>query len=128
MVFAQTNSSCLLLSPHVTDVSSVCRRQALKKTQNFHLGDSAPTDQRQKWKTFFARLDDFAALREPWTLILEDPLANSFISAVSADADPLEDPRLVLEVRHKRQEGEGEREGGQTWEGARGDLHMFNVK
>eukprot|EP00884_Botryococcus_braunii_P018349 jgi/Botrbrau1/5198/Bobra.0172s0066.1 len=72
--------------------------EALKRTQNFQLGDSAESSIREKWRTFFERMDSFKAVREPWTLVLEDPLANSYISAVSADDDPISDTRLTVEV------------------------------
>lgn len=70
--------------------------------QGFHLGDSAVEEQKKTWKTFFAELDSCKALERPFTLILRDPLANSFISSVSED--PMKDPRMqvspVADVLH----------------------------
>ena len=63
--------------------------------QNFQLGDSALPSQRNEWAAFFAQLTDYQALNEPWTLILQDPLANSFISPITEDLAA--DPRLTLE-------------------------------
>lgn len=65
--------------------------------QSFHLGDSARADDRSAWKRFFARLEGCAALEAPWTLVLQDPLANSFVSSVVDD--PRDDPRMTIEVR-----------------------------
>ena len=62
--------------------------------QGFHLGDSAPEDQRKTWKSFFAELDTCKALERPWTLVIRDPLANSFVS--SACEDPRKDPRMEV--------------------------------
>jgi len=65
--------------------------------QSFHLGDSARTDDRAAWQAFFAKLEACAALEAPWTLVLQDPLANSFVSSVVDD--PRADPRMVIEAR-----------------------------
>ena len=62
--------------------------------QGFQLGDSAPEPQRKTWQTFFAELDALAALERPWTLLLRDPLANSFVSSVAED--PRKDPRMQV--------------------------------
>ena len=40
------------------------------------------------------RLDDCIALRQPWTLVLRDPLANSFIGPAADVANVESDPRL----------------------------------
>ena len=68
-----------------------------RAAQSFHLGDSARTDDRAAWQTFFAKLEACAALEAPWTLVLQDPLANSFVSSVVDD--PRADPRMVIEAR-----------------------------
>jgi C4-type Zn-finger protein len=65
--------------------------------QGFHLGDSAAETQRKTWRTFFAELDALAALERPWTLMLRDPLANSFVSSVTED--PRKDPRMQVGAR-----------------------------
>ena len=65
--------------------------------QSFSLGDSAAEPQRKTWQTFFAELDALAALERPWTLVLRDPLANSFVSSVVED--PRKDPRMQVGQR-----------------------------
>ena len=65
--------------------------------QSFHLGDSARADDRSVWQRFFARLEGCAALEAPWTLVLQDPLGNSFVSSVVDD--PRNDPRMSIEAR-----------------------------
>ena len=67
------------------------------RMQSFHLGDSARADDRSAWQRFFARLEGCAALETPWTLVLQDPLANSFVSSVVDD--PRSDPRMSIEAR-----------------------------
>ncbi|CAL8462641.1 g2174 [Coccomyxa elongata] len=79
--------------------------QALKGTQGFHLGDSAAEDQRRTWRSFFAELDACKALEHPWTLIIRDPLANSFVS--SACEDPRRDLRMeVVEYERSAEDDE----------------------
>jgi C4-type Zn-finger protein len=73
--------------------------------QSFHLGDSARTDDRAAWQAFFAKLEACAALEAPWTLVLQDPLANSFVSSVVDD--PRADPRMVIEARAAASEVNG---------------------
>lgn len=49
-------------------------------------GDSLTTAESQNFQTFIRRLFDFkTTVSEPYTLILEDPLANCFISKLSDD-------------------------------------------
>ncbi|GAQ90149.1 hypothetical protein KFL_006060030 [Klebsormidium nitens] len=69
--------------------------EKLASLHSFSLGDSAQQVQRSAWQTFEARLRGLLALERPWTLILEDPLANSFIAP--ATDDPANDPQLVHE-------------------------------
>ncbi|KAK9817693.1 hypothetical protein WJX72_000744 [[Myrmecia] bisecta] len=67
--------------------------EALKRTQSFHLGDSAAQLDRSHWGAFFQGMDDCMALRRNWTLVIKDPLANSFIAP--STSDPELDPRLA---------------------------------
>lgn len=47
---------------------------------------------RSAWQQFEAKLRGLLALERPWTLILEDPLANSFIAP--ATDDPANDHKV----------------------------------
>ena len=53
--------------------------------------------QRSQWRQFFASLDSCIALERLWTLVLADPLANTFIAPVGEKLE--DDPRLTMEVR-----------------------------
>lgn len=66
----------------------------LMPAASFHLGDSAAPDQRSAWKEFVTGLDDCVSLNRKWTLILRDPLANTFVAPLTED--PSQDPRLVM--------------------------------
>lgn len=77
-------------------------RDSLQSTQTFQLGDAAggldPSS--LAWKTFYEGLAACAAGERPWTLVMTDPLANSFISGPPGtgpgeEADPAYDPGLV---------------------------------
>ena len=52
--------------------------------------------QRSQWQQFFASLEEFIALEKPWTLVLSDPLANTFVAPCTEDL--ADDPRLRMEV------------------------------
>lgn len=52
----------------------------LEKVHGFTFGDSLDECTRSKWQDFKARLNQLLSLEEPWTLIIEDPLANSFVA------------------------------------------------
>jgi len=59
----------------------------LSKNVSFGFGDSATSEDSQKMKTFLGRLRECRHVSEPFTFILDDPLANSFISSFQ-DNDP----------------------------------------
>jgi zinc finger protein len=54
-------------------------------------GDSMPVDQRQGWERFFAMLDKAIKVEMPYTVLLQDPLANSYVQSLTA---PEPDPQL----------------------------------
>lgn len=70
-------------------------QESFKQMRSFHLGDSAAPDRRSLYTNFFARLQAFANLEEPWTLVIRDPLANSFVAPLTADM--ADDSRLSVE-------------------------------
>jgi zinc finger protein len=57
----------------------------LARVHGFSFGDSVDENKKQKWVDFVAKLDKLLTLEEPWTLILDDALANSFIAPVTDD-------------------------------------------
>ncbi|CAI9760036.1 unnamed protein product [Fraxinus pennsylvanica] len=59
--------------------------ESLERVHGFTFGDSLDDTRRSKWKEFRARLDKLKNLDEPWTLIIDDALANSFVSPVTDD-------------------------------------------
>lgn len=57
-------------------------------------GDSMASDSKKQWEDFFALLGDAIEGRKEFTLILEDPLAGSYVQSLTA---PEPDPKLELE-------------------------------
>ena len=60
-------------------------RDALKRTRFTALGDSAQPRVKSEWEDFFGRLEKCITGETPFTLVLRDPLAGCFISAVTED-------------------------------------------
>lgn len=48
-------------------------------------GDSLATDERTRWNSFFEGLDDAIAGKRPFTIVLEDPLASSYVQSLADD-------------------------------------------
>ncbi|KAI4137809.1 MAG: hypothetical protein L6R39_007087, partial [Caloplaca ligustica] len=59
--------------------------------QEGQAGDSMSEDKRKGWETFFARLDQAIKGEVEYTVLLEDPLANSYVQSLTA---PEPDPRI----------------------------------
>ncbi|MCJ1461843.1 hypothetical protein MMC07_000442 [Pseudocyphellaria aurata] len=73
----------------------VAIKDALQSLHSFQLGDSAAPVQRSKWTAFLDSLEACRQLDTPWTLILSDPLANSFVAPCGDDLES--DTRLTIE-------------------------------
>ncbi|KAI4982466.1 hypothetical protein ZWY2020_022958 [Hordeum vulgare] len=52
---------------------------ALERVHGFQLGDSINEWKKKKWDDFQQRLSKLPSLQEPWTLIIDDALAASFV-------------------------------------------------
>ncbi|KAL5578532.1 hypothetical protein UlMin_020231 [Ulmus minor] len=59
--------------------------ESLERVHGFSFGDSLDESKRTKWIDFGTRLNKLLSLEEPWTLILDDALANSFIAPATDD-------------------------------------------
>ncbi|KAJ4868123.1 ZPR1 zinc-finger domain protein [Raphanus sativus] len=60
-------------------------RESLARVHGFTFGDSLDESKKNKWREFGSRLTKLLSLEQPWTLILDDELANSFISPLTDD-------------------------------------------
>jgi len=66
-------------------------------------GDSMASQERVKWSDFFGRLDEAINGEVPFTCILQDPLAGSYVQSFCAP-DP--DPQIVVEEYERTAEEE----------------------
>ncbi|CAH2050354.1 unnamed protein product, partial [Thlaspi arvense] len=57
----------------------------LERVHGFTFGDSLDEAKRSRWQDFRGKLDKLLSLEEPWTLIIDDSLANSFIAPATDD-------------------------------------------
>ena len=55
-------------------------------------GDSMPEDKRKGWEVFFKKMDDAIEGKMAYTILLEDPLANSYVQNLLA---PEPDPQIT---------------------------------
>jgi len=59
--------------------------ESLKRVHGFSMGDSAESWKKNKWVDFDSHLQKLLKVEEPWTLVLDDALANSFIAPATDD-------------------------------------------
>ena len=69
-------------------------REQLERQAPFFLGDSALEEERNKFQARLDRLGTAIQLKEPFTLVLDDPAGNSYIQSLAA---PVNDSRLQKE-------------------------------
>uniref|UniRef100_A0A7N0V9F2 Zinc finger ZPR1-type domain-containing protein n=1 Tax=Kalanchoe fedtschenkoi TaxID=63787 RepID=A0A7N0V9F2_KALFE len=73
--------------------------ESLERVHGFTFGDSLEEERKNKWIDFRSRLDRLLTLERPWTLILDDALANSFIAPVT---DDIKDDRQLSFEEYER--------------------------
>lgn len=68
-------------------------------------GDSMTSESKQTWEEFFAKLGDAIEGKMEFSLVLEDPLASSYVQSLTA---PEADPQIqVVEYERTEEEEEG---------------------
>ncbi|WOK91654.1 hypothetical protein Cni_G00345 [Canna indica] len=67
----------------------------LERVHGFSLGDSSDEWKIKKWQDFKSNLSKLLSLEEPWTLIVDDALASSFVSFTTDSPD--DDKQLIVE-------------------------------
>jgi len=73
--------------------------EALERIRGFQFGDSTLEWEKKKWDDFRNRLSKLLSLQEPWTLILDDGLAASFVAPAT---DSLEDDKQLTIEEYER--------------------------
>ncbi|KAG8385125.1 hypothetical protein BUALT_Bualt03G0009200 [Buddleja alternifolia] len=69
--------------------------ESLERVHGFTFGDSLDDTKKSKWKEFRTTLDKLKGLEEPWSLIIDDALANSFVAPATDDIK--DDNQLTFE-------------------------------
>jgi zinc finger protein len=67
-------------------------------------GDSMTDSTRQRWEAFFKKLDGAIKAEFEFDVVLEDPLANSFVQKGEDVADEEEDPQIQTEEYERTEE------------------------
>ena len=95
------------LGGRFTTVEGLLRqiREEMMEKVPFFTGDSATHSQKESLSKILDTLDDIACGRRCCTLILDDPLSNSYVQNICAP-DP--DPKLVLETYKRSHEQDDE--------------------
>ncbi|XP_042508897.1 zinc finger protein ZPR1-like [Macadamia integrifolia] len=73
--------------------------ESLERVHGFTFGDSLDDQRKSKWIDFRVRLIKLLSLEEPWTLILDDALANSFVAPIT---DALKDDHQMTFEEYER--------------------------
>ncbi|XP_077226694.1 uncharacterized protein LOC143860068 [Tasmannia lanceolata] len=74
-------------------------RENLERVHGFTFGDSLDDWKINKWQDFQSRLTKLLKMEEPWTLILDDALANSFVAPIT---DSIEDDHQLVFEEYER--------------------------
>ena len=67
-------------------------------------GDSMSSETKKQWDTFFTKLDSVLKVEMPFTVVLEDPLANSYIQSLSDQ--PVDSQMTVEEYERSNEEND----------------------
>lgn len=70
-------------------------------------GDSLAPEEGERWTSFFAAVDDAVSGRRPFTVVLTDPLANSYVQSL-ADEPGVNDEKITVEDYDRTDEEEEE--------------------
>ncbi|KAK9716487.1 hypothetical protein RND81_06G236700 [Saponaria officinalis] len=60
-------------------------RETLERVHGFTFGDGLEEGRKEKWQDFSRRMNKLLEVKEPWTLILDDALSNSFVAPITED-------------------------------------------
>ncbi|KAJ6439576.1 zinc finger protein zpr1 [Purpureocillium lavendulum] len=81
-------------------------QQQQQKQSNAGGGDSLSAEDKAQWDSFFGGLDDAIAGKRPFTVVLTDPFASSFVQPNTDD--PAADPKIKRETYERTEEEEEE--------------------
>lgn len=64
------------------------------KNYPFVTGDSATDENKIKFRNFLQKLESLLKLEQPFTIVIDDPVANSYVQSLTA---PTPDPQITIE-------------------------------
>ncbi|KAF4556478.1 putative zinc finger protein ZPR1 [Elsinoe fawcettii] len=73
------------------------------KEDDGSVGDSMPSETKRSWDDFFKGLTDAIEGRKEFTVVIEDPLAGSYVQSLTA---PEKDPKIEVEEYERTEEEE----------------------
>lgn len=85
----------------LTQIRDDLRAQIFDIGDEEEAGDSLPAKEREKWDKFFAKMEQAIKGDMPFSLVLEDPSASSYVQSLCA---PDEDPQLEIEDYERTEE------------------------
>ena len=74
----------------------------------FQIGDSADDKDKEKYSKFFSDLEGLLECKQEWSLVLRDPLANSFVMPLR---DRIEDDENLTTEDYERSDEENQQFG-----------------
>ncbi|KIY66478.1 zf-ZPR1-domain-containing protein [Cylindrobasidium torrendii FP15055 ss-10] len=83
------------LGGRFTTLEGILNQVYEELSEKVFTGDSAETDERLKFETFLKQLKEVKNAERPFTLIVDDPMANSYVQNLYAP-DP--DPNMTVEM------------------------------
>ncbi|KAJ0980260.1 hypothetical protein J5N97_008515 [Dioscorea zingiberensis] len=95
----------------------------LERLHGFSLGDSADDWKKKKWHDFKSQLTRLLEVAEPWTLIIDDALASSFVSPAT---DSIEDDTQLNVEEYERSWEQNEELGLNDMDTSSAD-HAYNT-
>ncbi|CAN1143468.1 Zinc finger protein ZPR1 [Linum perenne] len=98
---------------------------SLERVHGFTFGDSVDENRKTKWQDFRSRLIKLLELEQPWTLILDDALGNSFIAP---STDDLKDDHQLTHEEYERSFEQNEELGLNDLDTSSADAAYTDVK
>ncbi|CAI9108223.1 OLC1v1007777C1 [Oldenlandia corymbosa var. corymbosa] len=96
--------------------------ESLERVHGF--GDSLDDSQRNKWLELRTRLKQLLSLEKPWTLIIDDALANSFVAPAT---DDIKDDHQLSYVEYERSWEQNEEFGLNDLDTSSADVAYYKV-
>ncbi|XP_073273551.1 uncharacterized protein [Primulina huaijiensis] len=115
------------IAVHVKNVRDLCRdvikvrNFGLERVHGFTFGDSVDYTEKVKWQEFRAKLEKLKSLEEPWTLIIDDALANSFVAPAT---DELKDDNQLILEEYERSSEQNEELGLNDMDTSSADVYV----